>query len=278
MGHPQEQAQQLGGRPPRFRLYIDESGDHVFRDPIALQEIPHRFLALCGCFFATDDYVVFHDAWEALKRKHFPHSPDEPIIMHRSDIVNRKGPFWRLRDQEVRQAFDDDLLSVVDAARFRVVMVAIDKLRLSTGYARPFHPYHAALGFMLQRYCGYLNHLNRRGDVLAEGRGRAEDQLLRNAYQHIYVHGDMFHKADFYRRGLTSHELKVKKKPANIAGLQLADILAYPLRKAVLAEQGFTDPESASFGARLAALAESKYNRHLYDGRVEGYGKVLFPR
>ena len=47
---------------------------------------------------------------EKLKQKHFPHNPDEPVILHRKDIINRIGPFWRLRDEVKEKAFDDDLL------------------------------------------------------------------------------------------------------------------------------------------------------------------------
>ena len=43
----------------------------------------------------------FHPALEALKQTHFPHNPDEPVVLHRSDIIDRRrSPFWVLRDQE----------------------------------------------------------------------------------------------------------------------------------------------------------------------------------
>ena len=32
------------------------------------------------------------------------------------------------------------------------------------------------------------------------------------------------------------------------------------------------------FAERLIPIIEKKYNRQLYDGRVEGYGKVFFPK
>lgn len=31
--------------------------------------------------------------------------------------------------------------------------------------------YHLGLGFLLQRFAGYLNHINRVGDILGESRG-----------------------------------------------------------------------------------------------------------
>jgi hypothetical protein len=37
---------------------------------------------------------------------------------------------------------------------------------------------------------------------------------------------------------LTSKEIKLKPKNANIAGTQLADLLAYPLKQEILVENG----------------------------------------
>ena len=244
-----------------------------------MAEPGHRYLALVGCWFAQGSaYLNFQRALEDLKQRHFPHSPDEPVILHRRDIINASGLFWRLRDPEVRRNFDEDLRALIAASDFTICGVCIDKLVLKRNYQGPFHPYHLALGYLLQRYCGWLNHLNRSGDVMAESRGGEEDARLKNAYQHIWTHGDMFHKADFYRRALASKEAKLKKKSENIAGLQLADLLARAVRDDILSQYGHLQDQTAPFDARLLSAAQGKYNRHLYDGRVQGYGKVLFPK
>jgi len=186
--------------------------------------------------------------------------------------------FWRLRNPETRVSFNKDLIDLIAVADFIVIGVVIDKLELKLRYPDPFHPYHMALGFTLQRYCGYLNHINRSGDVLAESRGGREDGLLKNAYSHIFIHGDMYNRSDFFRRVLTSKELKLKKKASNIAGLQLADIVAYPVKQEILAEQGRISTRRDGFGLRIMETLQEKFNRHLYTGKVEGYGKVLFPK
>jgi len=263
----------------RYRLYIDESGDHVFHDEEALRKPGHRYLTLVGCWFAQGTpYLAFHRALEDFKQKHIPHNPDEPVILHRKDIINRSGPFWRLRDEGTSKAFDDDLCLLIEEAEFLLVGVCIDKLRMKQEYPDPFHPYHLALGFILERYCGLLNHLNRQGDVLAESRGGKEDRLLKNGYRHIWTHGTRYHKAEFFQRALTSKEIKLKKKSDNIAGLQLADILARAVRNDILAEFGRKVESMATFNSRLIPIIQTKHNRHLYDGRVRGYGKVLFPK
>ncbi len=87
----------------------------------------------------------------------------------------------------------------------------------------------------------------------------------------------MFH-APFFQHALTTQELKIKPKTANIAGLQLADILGHPVRHAVLHETGHVAAPPAPFAARLLHTVEGKFNRQLYTGKVTGYGKVLFPK
>jgi hypothetical protein len=72
----------------------------------------------------------------------------------------------------------------------------------------------------------------------------------------------LFHEA------LTSRQLKVKAKSNNIAGLQVADLLAHPSRNEILAENGLLGRDLAPFATRVVALLQAKYDRHA--GRVVG--------
>jgi hypothetical protein len=164
----------------RYRLYLDESGDHVFRETT---ETAHRYLCLLGCWFRNPDYMKFHEALESLKLKYLPHHPDDPVVLHREDMINARRAFKNLRDKEYRALFYADLLKVIEEADFRIVAVVIDKHELQRAFGETAaHPYHLGLGFLLQRYAGYLNHINRTGDVMAEARGGAEDRLLKESY------------------------------------------------------------------------------------------------
>ena len=264
------------GHEHRYRLYIDESGDHVFRH---LEHPSHRYLCLLGCWFRNPDYAEFHDGLQEFKKTHLPHHPDEPPILHREHIINRRGSFTQLQDPAKARDFDEALLQLLEQAEYRVVGVVIDKraLREKFGEAAA-HPYHLGLGFLLQRYCGFLNHANRVGDVLAESRGGREDMLLMDSYARVYTRGAWMVRATSFQHALTSKELKVKKKSANIAGLQLADLLAHPVRQSILRDEGHLAEPEAPFDARLMPVIESKFNRQLYDGRVQGYGKVFYPK
>jgi hypothetical protein len=260
----------------RYRLYLDESGDHVFRSTI---DPSHRFLCLLGCWFRNPDYLAFHQSLEELKARHFPHHPDNPVVLHREEIMNARGPFKTLRDKDPRSRFDDDLLTVISAANFKIVAVVIDKRRLLDAYGKAAaHPYHLGLGFLLQRYCGFLNHINRTGDVMAESRGGKEDRLLKESYEHVYERGAWRVNSSVFQSSLTSKELKLKQKSANIAGLQLSDLLGHPVKQSILSSEGALTEGLAPFAKRLVEAVGSKFNRHLYEGRVQGYGTVFFPK
>lgn len=268
------------GRPSafhdRYRLYLDESGDHVFN---CLENPSHRYLCLLGCWFRNPEYMRFHGQLEEFKKAHLPHHPDEPPVLHREDIINRRGRFAHLQDPLKAQAFDQALLEVIRAAEFKVVAVVIDKLALRQKYGdAAAHPYHLAMGFMLQRYCGYLNQISRTGDVMAESRGGREDRLLADSYSRVHNQGVWMSLASSFQQALTSKQLKVKNKSANIAGLQLADLLGHPVRQAILREAKLVLEPPAPFAGRLMPIVETKFNHHLYSGRIEGYGKVFFPK
>jgi hypothetical protein len=255
---------------------MDESGDHVYRNT---QEVAHRFLCLLGCWFRNPAYLNFHEALDSLKSQFLPHHPDDPVVLHREDMVNARREFTALRDPAVRQEWDAGLLETIAGADFRIVAVVIDKQALHEGYGdAAAHPYHLGLGFMLQRYAGYLNHINRSGDVMAEARGGAEDRLLKESYERVWERGAWQFKAHTLQAALTSRQLKLKTKKANISGLQLADLLGHPVKQWVLRQHGLLDGEAPAFAHRLMAVSERKFNQHLYDGRVEGYGTVLFPQ
>jgi len=77
----------------RYRLYLDESGDHVFRET---EELAHRYLCLLGCWFRNPDYLKFHEALEGFKTAYLPHHPDDPVILHRDDMINARKAFKNL--------------------------------------------------------------------------------------------------------------------------------------------------------------------------------------
>jgi len=258
----------------RYRLYVDESGDHSYYE---LEDPAKRYLGLTGIFIEGVYYrTTFQLRMEELKQKHFPHSPDEPVILHRKDIINRRGPFWVLRDVEREQAFNEDLLQFTREQDYRIITVVIDKKTHIERYGEAaYHPYHYCLAALLERYCGFLNFHNAQGDVLAESRGGTEDLQLKRAYQILYQRGTWYRGFEFFRRALTSSEIKIKQKVMNIAGLQLCDLIAYPSKQEILIQERRIDDPGDNFGKQICQCIQAKYNQQVYQGRIRGYGKVF---
>ena len=163
-------------------------------------------------------------------------------------------------DAATRSKFDDALLGVIKAAEFKVVAVVIDKQELRRAYGSAAgHPYHLGLGFLLQRFAGYLNHINRVGDIMGEARGGREDRLLKESYSRVFQRGVWMTRTEVFQSALTSSELKLKPKNANISGLQLADLLGHPVKQWAL-EQGLAiaQPHSLRLDGRFVEDAQGK--------------------
>ena len=139
-----------------------------------------------------------------------------------------------------------------------------------------FDPYHYCLTVLVERYVLWLLARKAQGDVLAESRGGGDDRRLKNSFRHVFEQGSDFIKPQVFGTCLTSKELKVKPKANNIAGLQLADLIAHPSFKATLARRS-GQPLADNFGGRIAAILErSKYNRSP-NGEVDGWGRKWLP-
>ena len=112
---------------------------------------------------------------------------------------------------------------------------------------------------------------------MAESRGRVEDNQLKEAYRVIYKVGTQWRGAEYFQKVLTSSEIKVKQKWANIAGLQLSDLLAHPSKQEILIEERRIDDPGDNFGKQICHCIQAKYNQQVYQGRIRGYGKVFLP-
>lgn len=166
-----------------------------------------------------------------------------------------------------------DLISGLPYVTFKVVL---DKKRHLETYGKAgFDPYHHCLAMLLELYCGYLEALNRRGDVLCESRGGKEDMRLKEEYRRLVEEGNGERPADFFASALTSKELKMKKKEANVAGLQLADLLAHPAKQDVLAEYERLAIPDGGFRERIRQAMRPHYHRGAEGRQVRGCGMLL---
>lgn len=252
----------------KYRIYIDEVGN---ADMGSSANENHRFLSLTGIIVDLDHVATrVHPEMEALKQKYFSSHPDEPVIFHRAEMVNAKHPFEPLKDATTKAAFDGELLSLLQQWDYRVVTVCIDKKKHRETYkVWRFDPYHYCLAVLMERFVFFLDGVDAQGDAMAESRGGKEDMRLKSSFENLVTSGSDFLTSDRFLARLTSRQLKVKSKHNNIAGLQLADLIAHPSRNEILDEQKLLGRPIAPFASRVIQLLQGKYYQK--GGRV--YGK-----
>ena len=251
----------------KYRIYIDEVGNP---DLESSDNSNHRFLSLTGVILELD-YVasVLHPEMEGLKARYFRPHPDEPLILHRKEIVNAKPPYECLRNEKIRECFDKDLLALLHRWDYIVITVCLDKKHHKETYTKwRYDPYHYCLAMLLERYALFLKRNNTTGDAMAESRGGKEDRRLKDSFERLWENGTQHIEAALFHECFSSRQLKVKPKIINIAGLQLADLVAHPSRNDILRAQGFLGESKDQYGKKISEILETKYDK--VDGRTFG--------
>jgi hypothetical protein len=259
-----------------YRIYIDETGNH---DMTHADDPNQRFLALTGVILESEyNTSVFQPELEEIKRQFFKHDPDTPVIFHRKEMVNRRPPFEPLRDAEVEARFNQVILEGLERWQYKAITVVIDKKAHRDQYSVwRYHPYHYCLAVMLERFILFLHYGDHRGDVMVESRGGKEDKQLEASYQGLYKNGTDKIPAERWQERLTTIELKVKPKTANIAGLQLADLIAHPSRREVLLDHKLIADDRDTFGNKICTILQKDKYLRSRSGQIPGYGKKLLP-
>jgi hypothetical protein len=197
--------------------FLDECGDHSMQpvDP----DFPLLLLAVVLCRREVYWAGVLAGLNE-LKLRFWSH---EGVVMHSREIRKQTGEFSFLHDPRQRLAFYAAMSEYVRNAPFDLVVACYHK-RQPTVPSLMEHPYAFALRRLLDVIVRHARtHSIRRVHLIAEARGKREDRQLSEwvrAYQGTHD-------------GLVIH-LEVRTKSANIAGLQLADLCAYPAARHAL--------------------------------------------
>lgn len=249
-----------------YRIYIDESGDHAYR---AVDDPATRYLALSGVVVVKSHYEsTIAPAVEALKKKHFSSDPDNPVILHRTDIVQRKRWFGVLREPARAQAFDTDLEAFIQGLHAQLFTVVIDKWAHKQAYpVGTFNPYAYSLAVLLNRIRGFLNIQRAQADIIAESRGKREDADLMRAYRQLRaVGGGAYGTAAEYQQVFPEEDLLIRRKDNNVAGLQVADLLVTEQRLDIVIRNG-----------KPVANQPSPMQQRLIDAAshmINGYGRI----
>ena len=265
---------------PTIRMYVDENGHQSLKGDLSKPD--KRFLCVTGVIMRIETHdKILAANMNDLKLKYFGNAD---VILHRRELIPAKPPFQALSDPAIRKQYDSDFLNMVRSVNYRVISVVIDKMRLvdQFGLAYARDPYALALEYLMQRYQYWMQSCNGRfgssfGDVLAEARGGGEDMLTKETYNIIY-RGMGYNKLENAGEYFSSSQIKLKPKRDNVPGLQFVDLISHPARRYILSKNGLaTDIKTSSFEAEIVNENNKNKFRRSPDGKIDGYGTVIYP-
>jgi hypothetical protein len=201
-----------------FVVYVDESGDHSL-DSINPQ-YPVFVLALC-VFHKRHYAEKIVPAVEKLKFNYFGH---DSVVLHEHEIRKQTDEFAFLTHRPTREAFMEQLDSVMAESNFVLIACVVDKLRL-TKDGVDTNPYNLALGVCLDALHDFVREKGQaklKTHVLVECRGKKEDAELELEFRRI-CDGANSQGANL------PFDVVFADKKTNLAGLQFADLVARPI-------------------------------------------------
>lgn len=243
-----------------YYLYIDECGDQN------LESFSPTFpiFTLCGILVAEDKIERLNQQVMELKREFWG---DKMVILHSRDIRRCQKGFEILFDLNVKQRFYEAINNVL---KQNDVYIIVSCSIMKEPYIRQFGKlndvYGQSLSFVIERSIFCIDDINPKGDccihAIVEKRGKKEDKTLKNFYEQLLERGTYWVHAKRMQERMESLEFKWKSD--DVIGLQIADLVAYPLTRHVL------NPEEVNFAYDI--IEQNIYKR---DGKL--LGLKIFP-
>jgi hypothetical protein len=245
--------------PRKYYLFIDESGDHG----LAKLDPSFPVFLLCGLICSEENYFHLRNEINKLKNSLWD---NKEVIFHSRDIRKHEKEFQIFFDLEKKSFFYSELNRIIENSTYRIIASAIDKDEYIKKYGRISNDvYEVALSFIIERAIFSLDEIaveSKQLDIIIEKRGKKEDKQLDEHFQRLLSRGTSFVSA----QRLKDVRIKIhfRDKKENINGLQMADLLAYPIARYVL------DPKRAN---PAFEVLESK----IYKKGIKRYGLKIFP-
>ena len=240
-------------------LFLDESGDHSLAaiDP----EYP---VFVLGGVLVDGDYAnrALENEVAQFKLDMFGRAD---IVLHTMDIVRQRNGFEALADSAFREQFYGSLNNLMGRLEYRVIACAIRKPDLlKRRGAKVRDPYSLSLRIVAEQMCFAVGGEPDGGAIIAEARDPALDRELELTWESLRLEGTNYLKAETIRENIV--DFRIRSKQANIAGLELADLVVSPIGRHVIGKPDRDDWR----------VIEPKILRGR-DGEADGYGLTVLP-
>lgn len=212
----------------KYYLYIDECGDHQLE-----KFNPHfPIFTLCGVLVPGNKLEQLEVAVKAFKQEFFN---DENVIIHSRDIRKQEKAYSILQYPEIRSRFYEGINNILGQSDvYVIVCCSILKEPFVERFSRGEDVYGLSLKYLIERaiFCIDDNVEDGVLDVYIERRGVKQDRALLNYYNRLRAVGTKWVNSERLVSRLGRFIFSYKKD--NVIGLQLADLIAYPITRHVL--------------------------------------------
>ncbi len=158
------------------------------------------------------------------------------VILHSRDIRKCEKEFEILFDVDVKKRFYKRVNEVLSIQGIYVIVCcSVQKEQCIEKHGMDADIYGTALKYVIQRSIFCVDDISSEGgiiDVIVERRGKREDTALLNYYNKLRFSG--MHYISPERLAEHMGRFGFSKKTENVFGLQIADLIAYPISRYVL--------------------------------------------
>lgn len=237
----------------KYYLFLDESGDHG----LAKYDPDFPVFLLCGVLVKEDDYENIRQEINVLKQSIWG---NKEVIFHSRDIRKCEKEFQKLFDLEIKRVFYNELNRIVAESHYYIIASVIQKEPFIQKFGKLEDDiYEIALSFVIEQAIVVLQNIDSTAQlsIVIEKRGKKEDKQLDDHFQKLLAVGTGILTSEQVNQFNLSFTFRNKKE--NINGLQLADLVAYPIARNII------EPKRAN--PAFDVLVEKIYKKH---GNLEG--------
>lgn len=242
----------------KYFLFLDECGDHN----LANFNPSFPIFTLCGILISEKNYETLNRQVIEMKNKYWG---EKKVILHSRDIRKFDNGFEILFDPKIKKSFYEDINTIMSNNFYTIICSSIMKEKYIKRYGRLQDVYGVSLSFIIERAVFFLD--DRKDStaelqVVVEKRGKKEDASLLNYYNKILDSGTGFVNSQRIKNYFKRFDFSDKRE--NIAGLQIADLAAYPITRYVL--------DNDAFNQAFEIIKDKIYTKN-----GKRYGLKIFP-
>lgn len=242
----------------KYYLFLDECGDQNLTsfDP------SFPIFTLCGVIISSEQHEIVTEKINTLKHDYWG---NRKVILHSRDIRKCQNGFEILFDINVKQRFYEQINDILKEKNYIIVCCSILKEPYIRQYGRLNDVYGLSLSYIMERSVFYLDSLQNNNiqlTTIVECRGKKEDKALLDYYNKVCDIGTYWVSSTRLKNYFREFELR--RKSDDLVGLQIADLIAYPITRHVL------DENAVNFSFDII-----KGNIYQNEGKI--YGMKVFP-